>query len=183
MANQGLSGVVLIRCPFPFTRSTRSALQSEGYGHPDGHLFCRPWVLAPVEDGHGGARTLRLTRQDQEPIAVRCDGVSPGAATRAEVDDVGLEQRSRRIPLENARSVEHAHRHQSPIEREEMQLSASRIPARLVSAGCGDTPASDARRPETMRRRLPTARFHRMSKRASVRPARSSRSPGRRVAR
>jgi hypothetical protein len=28
----------LIRCPFPFTRSTRSALQSEGYGHPDGHL-------------------------------------------------------------------------------------------------------------------------------------------------
>jgi hypothetical protein len=23
----------LIRCPFPFTRSTRSALQSEGYGH------------------------------------------------------------------------------------------------------------------------------------------------------
>ena len=29
----------LIRCPFPFTRVTRSALQSEGYGHPDGHLF------------------------------------------------------------------------------------------------------------------------------------------------
>ena len=31
--------VYLIRCPFPFTRVTRSALQSEGYGHPDGHLF------------------------------------------------------------------------------------------------------------------------------------------------
>ena len=29
--------LLLIRCPFPFTRSTRSALQSEEYGHPDGH--------------------------------------------------------------------------------------------------------------------------------------------------
>jgi hypothetical protein len=28
----------LIRRPFPFTRSTRSALQSEEYGHPRGHL-------------------------------------------------------------------------------------------------------------------------------------------------
>jgi hypothetical protein len=33
----------LIRCPFPFTRVTRSALQSEGYGHPGGHL-ARPRV-------------------------------------------------------------------------------------------------------------------------------------------
>ncbi len=30
--------VYLIRRPFPFTRVTRSALQSEGYGHPGGHL-------------------------------------------------------------------------------------------------------------------------------------------------
>jgi hypothetical protein len=30
--------VYLIRRPFPFTRSTRSALQSEDYGHPGGHL-------------------------------------------------------------------------------------------------------------------------------------------------
>ena len=32
----------LIRCPFPFTRSTRSALQSEEYGHPRGHLNRQP---------------------------------------------------------------------------------------------------------------------------------------------
>ena len=31
----------LIRRPFPFTRVTRSALQSEGYGHPGGHLSRR----------------------------------------------------------------------------------------------------------------------------------------------
>jgi len=30
--------VYLIRRPVPFTRSTRSALQSEEYGHPGGHL-------------------------------------------------------------------------------------------------------------------------------------------------
>jgi hypothetical protein len=30
--------VNLIRRPFPFTRVTRSALQSEEYGHPRGHL-------------------------------------------------------------------------------------------------------------------------------------------------
>ncbi len=30
--------VYLIRCPFPFTRVTRGALQSEEYGHPGGHL-------------------------------------------------------------------------------------------------------------------------------------------------
>jgi len=28
----------LIRRPFPFTRITRSALPSEGYGDPDGHV-------------------------------------------------------------------------------------------------------------------------------------------------
>jgi hypothetical protein len=37
----------LIRCPFPFTRVTRSALQSEEYGHPDGHL-CWLALAAPV---------------------------------------------------------------------------------------------------------------------------------------
>ena len=42
------SKVYLIRCPFPFTRSTRSALQSEEYGHPRGHLSCGP-VLSYVE--------------------------------------------------------------------------------------------------------------------------------------
>ncbi len=31
--------VYLIRRPVPFTRITRSALQSEEYGHPRGHLF------------------------------------------------------------------------------------------------------------------------------------------------
>ena len=33
--------VYLIRRPFPFTRRTRSALQSEEYGHPRGHLSRR----------------------------------------------------------------------------------------------------------------------------------------------
>jgi len=33
--------VYLIRCPFPFPRSPRSALQSEDYGHPGGHLSWR----------------------------------------------------------------------------------------------------------------------------------------------
>ena len=36
--------VYLIRRPFPCLRSTRSALQSEDYGHPGGHLF------SPVAD-------------------------------------------------------------------------------------------------------------------------------------
>jgi hypothetical protein len=33
--------VYLIRRPVSFTGSTRSALQSEGYGHPGGHLSRR----------------------------------------------------------------------------------------------------------------------------------------------
>ena len=33
--------VYLIRRPVPFPRSTRSALQSEEYGHPGGHLSSR----------------------------------------------------------------------------------------------------------------------------------------------
>jgi len=41
--------VLLIRCPFPFPRSTRSALQSEGYGHPRGHLGRR---ARPVQARH-----------------------------------------------------------------------------------------------------------------------------------
>jgi len=49
--------VYLIRRPVPFTRSTRSALQSEEYGHPGGHLFSNrrrtqssgPTMLAPRE--------------------------------------------------------------------------------------------------------------------------------------
>src|SRR5262245_49173264 len=36
-----------MRCPFPFPRSTRSALQSEGYGHPGGHTSDILYVLAP----------------------------------------------------------------------------------------------------------------------------------------
>jgi hypothetical protein len=42
--------VYLIRRPFPFTRVARSALQSEGYGHPDGHLSWR----ARSSDNPGG---------------------------------------------------------------------------------------------------------------------------------
>jgi hypothetical protein len=37
--------VYLIRRPFPFPRSTRSALQSEEYGHTRGHLS---WRAVPV---------------------------------------------------------------------------------------------------------------------------------------
>jgi hypothetical protein len=41
--------VYLIRCPFPFTRVTRSALQSEESGHPGGHLSRRePTRKRPV---------------------------------------------------------------------------------------------------------------------------------------
>ncbi len=41
--------VYLIRRPVPFTRSTRSALQSEEYGHPRGHLSRR---VRPVQQRH-----------------------------------------------------------------------------------------------------------------------------------
>ncbi len=47
--------VLLIRCPFPFTRITRSGLQSERYGDPDGHLKQRspPTVTGKPGCGRG----------------------------------------------------------------------------------------------------------------------------------
>ena len=50
-----------IRCPFPFTRVTRSALQSEGYGHPGGHLS---WQARPVPVRSPNQGTRRETRGD-----------------------------------------------------------------------------------------------------------------------
>lgn len=53
--------VYLIRRPVPFTRVPRSALQSEGYGHPGGHLssrlepFCGPHH-SPVVNSSGPRR-------------------------------------------------------------------------------------------------------------------------------
>ena len=42
-----------IRRPFPFTRVTRSALQSEGYGDTDGHTAeDDPWTI-PIPRRHG----------------------------------------------------------------------------------------------------------------------------------
>ncbi len=52
----------LIRRPVPFTRSPRSALQPEEYGHPDGHLS-RRGLLVPdrnstneFSDKHGAVQ-------------------------------------------------------------------------------------------------------------------------------
>jgi hypothetical protein len=59
------TNLYLIRCPFPFTRVTRSALQSEGYGHPDGHLISGLSREAP-----------RITNQSAVRPGVACSHLS-----------------------------------------------------------------------------------------------------------
>ena len=49
----------LIRCRFPFTRVTRSALPSERYGHPGGHL-------SPIACDSPRARSIVATRRPPE---------------------------------------------------------------------------------------------------------------------
>ncbi len=87
-----------------FTRVTRSALQSEGYGHPDGHLLRFPFVACdPLE--------LIFVRPPPER---RSKSVWPGArggedrlsSTVAEVVDAqkrGIESTSNRRPDDRCR--------------------------------------------------------------------------------
>jgi len=59
--------VYLIRRPFPFTRSTRSALQSEEYGHPGGHLerVMQPVDLLTLDQQVGGS----IPSDEKGPVA------------------------------------------------------------------------------------------------------------------
>jgi len=60
----------LIRRPFPFPRSTRSALQSEGYGHPRGQLFDPARVhSAPSADQIGWKSCCTLGVWYRAPVA------------------------------------------------------------------------------------------------------------------
>jgi len=52
--------VYLIRRPFPFPRSTRSALRSEEYGHPGGHLSRRARPELRLESTDSFSDTLVL---------------------------------------------------------------------------------------------------------------------------
>ena len=66
----------LIRRPFPFPRSTRSALQSEEYGHPRGHLARHATVthLSAVRPGatDGGPRKQSTPRRPSVYGGRRC---------------------------------------------------------------------------------------------------------------
>jgi hypothetical protein len=72
--------VYLIRRPVPFMRSTRSALQSEDYGHPGGHLSqrfrpeqCRPSTneFSDQPGEHGPAARIDDALRHSGCIALR----------------------------------------------------------------------------------------------------------------
>ena len=77
----------LIRRPFPFTRVTRSALQSEDYGHADGHLMeavvdgsiladrrCLHAILTTPDTATGDtwSHLVRLPRASNDPLLDTC---------------------------------------------------------------------------------------------------------------
>ncbi len=61
--------VYLIRRPVPFPRVTRSALQSEGSGHPDGHLGRQ---VRPLLDRHSTDELFGKPGAIQSAIELVC---------------------------------------------------------------------------------------------------------------
>jgi hypothetical protein len=78
------STYILIRRPVPFTRITRSALQSEGYGHPGGHLS---WKAVPrrVEGGEHRCRSIFFAFDDVDGMLGGDQRVAGHAAPRRHI--------------------------------------------------------------------------------------------------